>query len=132
MPRAVLSNTYANLSLVGTKCFFKDAKYLELDALVCDRYYPGGTLLSMDADGNIGGMHTWSDLGRLDYAFNDYLNFLMAIRQIYEAERSSPEKASQIEVLGLTTGRQGHSYSLFIEKHGGARQVLSKCRGFHP
>ena len=132
VPRAMLGNTYANLSLVGTKCYFQDEKYKELNALRCDRYYPAGSLLATDAEGNIGSIHTWSDIGQLDYAFNDYLNFLMAVRLIYESDDSDAEKVAKIDALENVTGHQGHAYSVFIDKHEGAKRILKKCRGFHP
>lgn len=131
VPTAVAANTYANLCQVGTTCQMGDDTYIRLSDLRYDRYYPGGRFLAMDKQGNISGAQTVSDIGRLDYAFNDYLNFLMAVRLIYESDSLPDQKVIDVDTLAKETGAQGHSLSIFIDKHGGARALLKKCRGHH-
>ncbi|WP_296267469.1 hypothetical protein [Pseudomonas sp. UBA6562] len=127
VPRAFASNTLKNLSLVGTLCKYGDHEFKRIQKLRCDLYFPAGSFIALDENGNIDSAHTWSDIGQLDYALNDYLNFLMDLRKIYEGRGSRVEKVAAIERLALETGRQGHAHSYFVSKHGGADQLFDKC-----
>jgi len=127
VPRAFAANTLENLSLVGTLCKYGDTEFRRIEKLKCDRYYPAGWFVSLDANGNINSTHTGSDIGMLDYAFNDYLNFLMDVRRVYEGKGSRAEKVSAINLIGQGTGRQGHAHDYFLGKHGGAERLLDKC-----
>lgn len=127
VPRAFASNTLENLRLVGTLCKYGDEEFRRIEKLTCDLYSPAGTFVSLDTNGNIDSMHTWSDIGQLDLAFNDYLNFLMDLRRIYEGKGSQKEKISAIDLLGQATDRQGHAHSFFLGKHGGADRLFDKC-----
>lgn len=84
VPRAFAANTLANLGLVGTLFKSGDKEFRRIEKLKCDLYFPAGTFVALDQNGNIDSIHTWSDIGQLDLAFNDYLNFLMDVRRIYE------------------------------------------------
>lgn len=127
VPRAVAANTLENLRLVGTMCSYGDLEFRRIKELKCDIYYPAGDFLPLDDKGNINSIHTWTDIGQMDYAFNDYLNFLMDLRRIYEGDGSHFQKIEAIKALGEGTGRQGHSHSVFLERHGGALKLLAKC-----
>lgn len=127
VPRAVASNPLSNLELVGTLCKMGDPEFERIEKLRCDIYYPAGTFLARDQNGDINSIHTWSDIGQLDYAFNDYLNFLMDLRRIYEGGGSRFEKIEAIKRLGEGTGRQGHSHAVFIDLHGGPYKLFEKC-----
>lgn len=127
VPRAFAANTLANLGLVGTLCKYGDKEYRRIEKLKCDLYFPAGTFVSLDKNGNIDSIHTGSDIGRLDLAFNDYLNFLMDVRRIYEGPGTYNKKLEAIEAMTTGMGRQGHSHGYFIAKHGGAGLLLDKC-----
>ncbi|MBK5373496.1 hypothetical protein JFT81_02455 [Pseudomonas sp. TH43] len=127
VPRASISNTLENLELVGTTCEYGGAIFTRINKLTCDRYFPAGSFVALNESGNIESIHTWSDIGQLDFAFNDYLNFLMDVRRIYEVPGAEEDKIRAIECLALGTGRQGHSHGYFVAKHGGARRLLEKC-----
>ena len=127
VPRAFAANTLANLGLVGTLCKYGDKEFRRIEKLKCDLYFPAGTFIALDQNGNIDSIHTWSDIGQLDLAFNDYLNFLMDVRRIYEGSGSYSEKLEAIKGLAPGIGRQGHSHDYFIAKHGGAGSLLGKC-----
>ena len=127
VPRAFAANTLANLGLVGTLCKYGDKEYRRIMKLKCDLYYSAGWFVSLDDNGNIDSVHTWSDIGKLDLAFNDYLNFLMDVRRIYEGAGTYSKKLEAIEAMTTGTGRQGHSHGYFIAKHGGAGPLLDKC-----
>lgn len=127
VPRAVAANTLRNLELVGTTCKYGDKEFRRIERLKCDLHYPAGSFVALDERGNISGLHTWSDIGQLDFAFNDYLNFLMDLRRIYESKGRMEQKLKAIELLGSGTGRQGHAHSFFMAKHGGAESLYAKC-----
>ncbi|AIS12654.1 hypothetical protein JM49_13510 [Pseudomonas chlororaphis subsp. aurantiaca] len=127
VPRAFAANTLANLKLVGTICKYGDKVFRLIETLKCDLYFPAGTFVPLDENGNIDSIHTWSDIGKLDLAFNDYLNFLMDLRRIYEGKGSRTEKIAAIDQLAQGTGRQGHAHSFFLGKHGGAEPLYDKC-----
>lgn len=127
VPRAFASNTLANLSLVGTLCKYGDKEFRRIEKLKCDLYFPAGTFVALDQNGNIDSIHTWSDIGQLDLAFNDYLNFLMDVRRIYEGSGTYDKKLEAVEAMTTGKGRQGHSHGYFITKHGGAGPLLDKC-----
>ena len=50
VPLAYPTNSLTNLMLVGTVCLYGDATYRRLEALTCDLYYPGGTLIPLYDD----------------------------------------------------------------------------------
>ncbi|MEE4463792.1 hypothetical protein V2S84_17080 [Azotobacter chroococcum] len=127
VPVAVITNTYDNLMLVGTRCYHGDETYRRLDSLKRENHLPAGSLLALNDDGSISSQFTWSDIGQLDYAFNDYLNFLIEFRGIYESDDSTKEKLEALEGLAARSGSGGHSHSVFVEKHGGIRSMLAKC-----
>lgn len=127
VPRAFAANTLANLGLVGTLCKYGDKEYRRIEKLKCDLYFPAGTFVSLDKNGNIDSIHTGSDIGQLDLAFNDYLNFLMDVRRIYEGPSTYNKKLEAVEAMTTGMGRQGHSHGYFIARHGGAGPLLDKC-----
>lgn len=127
VPRAVASNTLKNLMLVGTLCKYGDSEFRRIENLTCDLYFPAGSFVALDQNGNIDSVHTWSDIGQLDLAFNDYLNFLMDLRRIYEDDGARDKKIAAIEALSVGTGRQGHSHAGFVERHGGVHKLYDKC-----
>lgn len=127
VPAAVITNTYDNLMLVGTQCYYGDEAYLRLDRLKRENHLPAGSLVALGENGSISNQFTESDIGRLDYAFNDYLNFLIEFRLIYESDDQVKEKLEALEKLFAKTGSGGHSNSIFVEKHGGIRPMLAKC-----
>ncbi|WP_370683011.1 hypothetical protein AB9V60_13340 [Pseudomonas syringae pv. atrofaciens] len=127
VPRAFAANTLANLGLVGTLCKYGDKEFRRITKLKCDLYFPAGTFVTLDQGGNIDSIHTWSDIGQLDLAFNDYLNFLMDVRRIYEGQGAYNKKLEAIEAMTTSKGRPGTSYGYFISKHGGAEPLLKKC-----
>jgi hypothetical protein len=127
VPRAVAANTLENLGLVGTLCKYGDEEFQRIEKLRCDLYFPAGTFVALDQNGNIGSIHTWSDIGQLDLAFNDYLNFLMDVRRIYEGPGTSDKKLEAVEAMTTGMGRQGYAHGYFIAKHGGAGPLLDKC-----
>lgn len=127
VPRAFAANTLANLGLVGTLCKYGDKEFRRIEKLKCDLYFPAGTFVALDQNGNIDSIHTLSDIGQLDLAFNDYLNFLMDVRRIYEGPGTYNKKLEAVEAMTTYIGRQGHSHGYFIAKHGGAGPLLDKC-----
>ncbi|WP_122500008.1 hypothetical protein [Pseudomonas viridiflava] len=127
VPRASAANTLANLGLVGTLCKYGDNEFWRITKLKCDLYFPAGKFVTLDQDGNIDSIHTWSDIGQLDLAFNDYLNFLMDVRRIYEGPGTHDKKIEAVDSMTTSKGRQGTSYGYFIAKHGGAEPLLKKC-----
>lgn len=127
VPRAFAANTLANLSLVGTLCKYGDKEFRRITKLKCDLYFPAGSFVTLDQDGSIDSIHTYSDIGQLDLAFNDYLNFLMDVRRIYEGLGADNQKLEAIEAITTSKGRQGTSYGYFIAMHGGAEPLLKKC-----
>lgn len=127
VPRAFAANTLANLGLVGTLCKYGDKEFRRIEKLKCDLYFPAGTFVVLDQNGNIDSIHTGSDIGQLDLAFNDYLNFLMDVRRIYEGPGTYNKKLEAVEAMTTCMGRQGHSHGYFIAKHGGAGPLLDKC-----
>ncbi|MCM8559767.1 hypothetical protein ACLE2W_06460 [Pseudomonas shahriarae] len=127
VPRAFAANPLANLGLVGTLCKYGDKEFRRIEKLKCDLYFPAGTFVALDQNGNIDSIHTESDIGQLDLAFNDYLNFLMDVRRIYEGPGTYSKKLEAVEAMTTGMGRQGHSHGYFIAKHGGAGPLLDKC-----
>ena len=127
VPRAFAANPLANLGLVGTLCKYGDKEFRRIEKLKCDLYFPAGTFVALDQNGNIDSIHTGSDIGQLDLAFNDYLNFLMDVRRIYEGPGTYNNKLEAVEAMTTAMGRQGHSHGYFIAKHGGAGPLLDKC-----
>lgn len=127
VPRAYAANTLANLGLVGTLCKYGDKEFRRIEKLKCDLYFPAGTFVALDQNGNIDSIHTLSDIGQLDLAFNDYLNFLMDVRRIYEGPGTYNKKLEAVEAMTTGIGRQGHSHGYFIARHGGAGPLLDKC-----
>ncbi|WP_330208820.1 hypothetical protein [Pseudomonas sp. Z13] len=127
VPRAFAANTLANLGLVGTLCKYGDKEFRRIEKLKCDLYFPAGTFVALDQNGNIDSIHTGSDIGQLDLAFNDYLKFLMDVRRIYEGPGTYNKKLEAVEAMTTGMGRQGHSHGYFIAKHGGAGPLLDKC-----
>lgn len=126
VPAAVITNTYDNLMLVGSQCYHGDETYLRLNSLKRENHLPAGSLIAY-GDGKVSSISTWSDIGQLDYAFNDYLNFLIEFRWIYESESVTKEKLTALEELSTRTGSGGHSHSIFVERHGGIRSMLARC-----
>lgn len=114
VPRAFAANTLANLGLVGTLCKYGDKEFRRIEKLTCDLYFPAGWFVALDKNGNIDSIHTGSDIGMLDYAFNDYLNFLMDVRRVYEGKGSHADKVSAINLIAQGAGRQGHAHSYFL------------------
>jgi len=99
VPRAFAANTLANLALIGTLCKYGDKEFRRITKLKCDLHFPAGTFVPIDQDENIDSIHTWSDIGQLDLAFNDYVNFLMDVRRIYEGPGASKKKLEAIEAM---------------------------------
>lgn len=128
IPRAYPTNTFANLTLVGTESFYGDATYRHLESLTCEAHYPAGTWYPLNDDGSVPATFTYSNIGQLGVAFNDYLNFLIAFRKIYEADLAHPQKVEQLNHLAEQTGAQGHSHASFFEQNGGIFPMLAGCR----
>jgi hypothetical protein len=128
VPLAHPTNSLANLTLLGTECLYGDATYRRLEALTCDAYYPGGALGPLYDDGSLSAEFTLPNIGQLDLAFNDYLNFLIAFRKIYEANLLHSQMLEELSRLSAQTGPQGRAYSVFIDRNGGILAMLARCR----
>lgn len=128
VPAAVITNSLENLMLVGTECVHGDETYNHLSNLKRNTRYEAGVLAPIGEDGELSNYYTLSDIGRLDFAINDYLNFLIEFRMIFEREGSDKEKTAMIEQLGEKIGSGGHIYAFFIDQHGGIREMLARCK----
>lgn len=127
VPVPVITNTYDNLMLVGTQCYHNDDTYHRLNSLKRENHLPAGSIISLNDDSTISSQFTWSDIGQLDHAFNDYLNFLIEFRNIYESDAPIDHQLVMLGEVAAKTGSGGHANSIFIEKHGGIGAMLAFC-----
>ncbi|OOW06674.1 hypothetical protein MF6396_03230 [Pseudomonas sp. MF6396] len=122
LPFPSLTTPHSDLVLVGTKCYLGDKTYEELLA----RH---GRWVPSTKEGKISDVFTHTDIGQLDLAINDYINFLIRIRSVAESDIPVNSKIEMIRAISELTGPEGHSHSEFVRAHGGLSHVIEKLIG---
>lgn len=122
VPFPFLTTPHSDLILVGTKCYLGDKTYEELLA----RH---GRWVPSTKEGKISDAFTHTDIGQLDLAINDYINFLIRVRSIAESDVPISSKIEMLRAISELTGPEGHSYSEFVRAHGGFSHFIGKLIG---
>lgn len=122
VPFPFLTTPYSDLVLVGTKCYLGDKTYEELLAR-------RGRWVPSTKEGKISDAFTHTDIGQLDLAINDYINFLIRVRSVAESDIPVDTKIEMIRAISELTGSEGHSYSEFVRAHGGLSHFIGKLIG---
>lgn len=119
VPYPRISTPHSDLLLSGTKCYMGDPVFAEL-AIRHGRWVPS------NKSGQVSDFFTHTDIGQLDFAINDYIDFLVEVRAVVESDLPSQTKYEMIIAIGQLTGSDGHSHEAFIEAHGGIKRFLAK------
>ncbi|MCO7536724.1 hypothetical protein NJH24_18280 [Pseudomonas asiatica] len=119
VPYPRISTPHSDLLLSGTRCYMSDPIFSEL-ATRHGRWVPS------NKSGQVSDFFTHTDIGQLDFAINDYIDFLVEVRAATESDLPEHVKAEMIKSIGQLTGSDGHSYAAFIEAHGGMTRFIAK------
>lgn len=119
VPFPSLSTPHSDLVLVGTKCYLGDKTYDEF----LSRH---GRWVPSTKEGKISDAFTHTDIGQLDFAINDYINFLIRVRSVAESDIPVASKIEMLRAISELTGSEGHSYSEFVRAHGGLSHFIGK------
>lgn len=119
VPYPRITTPHSDLLLAGRKCYMSDPIFAEL-ATRHGRWVPS------NKSGQVSDFFTHTDIGQLDFAINDYIDFLVEVRAAAESDLPEHVKAEMIKSIGQLTGSDGHSYSAFIEAHGGMTRFIAK------